>query len=67
MFSASPLYSHRVCVPAGTQYLVKKCSNMLLRHIQKVLPELSADLNKLTAAKRKELTDIGEEDPRRSR
>ena len=51
----------------GTGYLVKKCSNMLLRHIQKVLPELTADLNKLTAKKRKELADIGEEDPKRTR
>ncbi|GMH47258.1 hypothetical protein TrLO_g8668 [Triparma laevis f. longispina] len=51
----------------GTGYLVKKCSNMLLKHIQKVMPELTADLNKLTASKRKELADIGEEDPKRTR
>eukprot|EP00519_Triparma_laevis_P014613 CAMPEP_0182490442 /NCGR_PEP_ID=MMETSP1321-20130603/296_1 /TAXON_ID=91990 /ORGANISM="Bolidomonas sp., Strain RCC1657" /LENGTH=789 /DNA_ID=CAMNT_0024692615 /DNA_START=6 /DNA_END=2375 /DNA_ORIENTATION=- len=51
----------------GTAYLVKKCSNMLLKHIQRVMPELTADLNKLTASKRKELADIGEEDPRRTR
>ncbi|GMI35661.1 hypothetical protein TeGR_g13031 [Tetraparma gracilis] len=65
-FEGHPAYAD-IADKLGTQYLVKKCSNMLLRHIQKVLPELSADLNKLTAAKRKELTDIGEEDPRRTR
>jgi len=40
---------------------------MLLKHIQKVLPELTTDLNKLTAVKRKALSDIGEEDPKRTR
>ena len=65
-FEQHPGYSD-IADKLGTQYLVKKCSNMLLKHIQKVLPELTTDLNKLTAVKRKALDELGEEDPKRTR
>ena len=65
-FQGHPAYSD-IADKLGTGYLVKKCSAMLLKHIQKVLPELTADLSKLSALKRKELQAIGEEDPKRTR
>ncbi|GMI49084.1 hypothetical protein TrCOL_g3742 [Triparma columacea] len=66
-FSMHPSYSD-ITEKLGTAYLVKKCSQMLLKHIQSVLPQLSSDLNKVIAQKEKELCDMGEiANPKRSR
>ena len=66
-FSMHPAYSD-IQERLGTQYLVKKCSQMLLKHIQTVLPQMTADLNKVITVKEKELADMGEiANPKRSR
>lgn len=66
-FSMHPGYSD-IQDKLGTGYLVKKCSQMLLKHIQSVLPQLSSDLNKLIAQKEKEMSEMGDiANPKRSR
>ncbi|GMI25649.1 hypothetical protein TeGR_g6469 [Tetraparma gracilis] len=66
-FSMHPAYSD-IQERLGTQYLVKKCSQMLLKHIQSVLPQMTSDLNKVITQKEKELQEMGEiANPKRSR
>jgi len=58
-FKNSPIYTS-IAMRQGTQYLVERCSQLLVQTIQREIPKIDAKVNTLIARKRTELRNLPE-------